>query len=83
MGATNVPITGNFTIQYLLTTSANPTNGGTVTQASATSFGPYYTAGTLVTLFETPSSGYAFAGWSGACSGTWSLFRHHERAGFR
>jgi hypothetical protein len=31
-----------------------------------------YTKGTQVTLAATPSSGYGFSGWSGACSGTGS-----------
>lgn len=74
VGSTNVPITGNFKIQYLLTTSANPSNGGTVTQTGPTSNGPYFDAGTLVSVFESPAAGFTFTGWSGACSGTGACF---------
>ena len=74
VGASGVNITGNFTIQYLLTTSANPSNGGTVTQVSATSSGPYYDAGTLVTVFQSPAAGFTFTNWTGACSGTSACF---------
>ena len=56
VGASNVSITGTFQTQYLLTTSSNPSNGGTVTQTSVTSNGPYYAAGTLVVVFEAPSA---------------------------
>jgi Divergent InlB B-repeat domain len=31
-----------------------------------------YASGTVVTLSETPTSGYMFSGWSGACTGTGS-----------
>jgi hypothetical protein len=65
-----IGLTGTFKNQYLLTTSANPTNGGTVTQLSVNSNGPYYDAGTLVSVFESPAAGFSFTGWSGACGGT-------------
>jgi uncharacterized repeat protein (TIGR02543 family) len=74
VGASNVNITGAFTTQYLLTTSASPVNGGTVTQTGAVSNGPYYDAGSIVSVFETPAPGYAFSGWSGACNGTGACF---------
>ena len=46
---------------YPLTTAASPSNGGTVSLASGNS----YAAGTVVNLSATPSSGYAFSGWTG------------------
>ena len=70
VGASSVSITGTYVIQYLLTTSSNPSSGGTVTQSSVAGNGPYYTAGTLVLVFESPTAGYSFTGWNGACSGT-------------
>jgi uncharacterized repeat protein (TIGR02543 family) len=48
---------------YTLTTSAGL--GGTITPATTS-----YAAGTVVTVTATPSSGYTFAGWTGACTGT-------------
>ncbi|MDR2693187.1 MAG: InlB B-repeat-containing protein [Chitinispirillales bacterium] len=51
---------------YTLTTTANPSAGGTVTRnPDATS----YSAGTTVTVTATPASGYTFAGWSEAATG--------------
>ena len=69
VGASPITITGTFTTQYLLTTAASPGNGGSVTQVGPFSNGPYYDAGTLVTVFEQPSLGFVFTNWSGACSG--------------
>jgi hypothetical protein len=46
---------------YLLTTAANPANGGTVTPAS----GMYYAPGTIVNLKATPATGYVFFNWTG------------------
>jgi hypothetical protein len=53
--------TAYFNTAFLLTTSATPTSGGTVSPAS----GNYYTAGTSVLLTATPNSGYAFNIWTG------------------
>jgi predicted heme/steroid binding protein len=58
--------TANFTTQYQLTTSANPSNAGTVTPAS----GSFYNAGTSVQVTATPNSGQQFTGWSGDATGT-------------
>jgi uncharacterized repeat protein (TIGR02543 family) len=53
--------------QYTLTTTANPSAGGSITRSpNATSYAP----GTVVTLTATPASGYTFTGWSGGASGT-------------
>ena len=52
---------------YVLTTSANPSAGGSVSRSpNASSYSP----GTVVTLTATPASGYVFSSWSGGASGT-------------
>ena len=53
--------TASFNPAYLLTTAANPTNGGTVTPASGT----YYAAGTVVNLTAKAKTGYKFSNWTG------------------
>ncbi len=55
--------------------TVTPTGGGTVTSdrggiSCGTTCSQRYGSGTVVELTATPSSGWAFAGWSGACSGT-------------
>jgi uncharacterized repeat protein (TIGR02543 family) len=53
--------------QYTLTTTANPSAGGSIARSpNATSYAP----GTVVTLTATPASGYTFTGWSAGASGT-------------
>ena len=60
--ATGVPsYTASFGTSYLLTTTANPSNGGTVMPPSGT----YYAAGTPVNLTATPNANYAFSNWTG------------------
>jgi Bacterial Ig-like domain (group 3)/Divergent InlB B-repeat domain len=59
--AANSSYTASFATQYLLTTGANPSNGGSVTPAS----GSYYPASAQVNLTATPSSGYNFSNWTG------------------
>ena len=67
-------VTATFTrIEWTLTVSH--TGGGTVTSVPAGIFcgaacTAVYLDGTSVSLTATPSSGYRFAGWSGACTGT-------------
>ena len=52
---------GTAVTNYTLTTTANPTAGGSIARSpNATS----YAAGTVVTLTATPASGYAFTSWS-------------------
>jgi len=58
---------GNAT-QYQLITTESPLYGGSINPDC--SIGCLYDDGTPVTLTATPNSGYTFAGWSGACSGT-------------
>jgi len=50
---------------YTLVVNVTPAGTGQVTPA-----GGVFSAGSTVALTATPQSGYAFAGWSGACSGT-------------
>jgi uncharacterized repeat protein (TIGR02543 family) len=58
-------VIANFSpVQFTLTTSASPSNGGNVTG------GGTYTVGTAVILIATPSSGFVFTGWSGDASGS-------------
>jgi sugar lactone lactonase YvrE len=64
-GAPRASASVSFTAQFLLSTAA--TNGGTVSLSSG-----YQSAGSSVTLTATPSQGFAFAGWEGACAGTGS-----------
>ncbi len=59
VGASALNITGNFTLQHLLTTSAGP--GGSVTPSS----GQFYDAGSQVPLTATPAAGFVFSSWSG------------------
>ncbi len=63
------------TITYALTTS-NSGNGTITSSPSGISCGATcsasYDAGTSVTLSATANTGYTFAGWSGACTGTGS-----------
>jgi hypothetical protein len=53
--------TASFNTAYLLTTAANPTNGGTVAPPSGT----YYAPNTVVNLSATPNPNYAFYNWTG------------------
>ncbi|MCI9843526.1 InlB B-repeat-containing protein [Flavobacterium pectinovorum] len=59
---------GTTVTNYTLTTTANPTAGGTISRSpNATT----YAAGTVVTLTATPASGYTFTSWSnGATTAT-------------
>ncbi|MDE1869557.1 MAG: Ig-like domain-containing protein [Candidatus Micrarchaeota archaeon] len=66
-GISNCTLTANYTKQYFLTTSASPSVGGTVTPPSS-----WYNAGNSATLGETPSAGYAFNGWTGAGTGSYT-----------
>ena len=56
--------TATFQAQYLLITSAVPPSAGSVTA------GGYYTAGTSVTLTETPAGTLTFTGWSNGATTT-------------
>ena len=66
VGSSAVSVTGVFKTQYLLTASANPVAGGTV---SVDTPGPYYDFSTVVNVSEAPATGYTFTGWSSVCGG--------------
>jgi hypothetical protein len=42
--------------------------------AVGTSTGPYYDAGSVVSVFQTPAAGFNFTNWTGACSGASACF---------
>ena len=68
-------VTATFTAVFPLTVSLAGTGKGTVTSSPAgincpTTCNASFTSGTVVALTATPASGSAFAGWSGACTGT-------------
>ena len=65
VGSSAVSITGAYTIQYYLSTAASPSAGGFVSPASG-----YYNSGASVPVSATANTGYVFANWSGACSGS-------------
>lgn len=64
----NNPVTetAGWKTQYLLTTSVEPAESGSVTPNPV---GPWFDAGEFVTLTAVPNSGYQWAGWSGSLSG--------------
>lgn len=64
VGSSALSIIGNFQIQYMLRTSVAPAGGGSITPAAG-----FYNQGSPLTFTVAPASGYAFAGWFGACSG--------------
>ncbi|MEO7650145.1 MAG: DUF4214 domain-containing protein [Bryobacteraceae bacterium] len=57
-----------FTTQHLLTRTASPQNGGTLT-ANPTFVDGFYNAGTSVQLTAAANTGFSFSGFSGALSG--------------
>lgn len=62
-------VTANFQLQsnttkYTLTTTASPSDGGSISGEGT------YDAGSTPTLTATPAAGYIFTGWSGDASGT-------------
>jgi len=65
VGSTALTITGTYKAQYLLTTTASPTVGGSVLPITG-----YIDSGAPVTVTASANLGYAFASWSGDCSGT-------------
>jgi uncharacterized repeat protein (TIGR01451 family)/uncharacterized repeat protein (TIGR02543 family) len=63
-------VTANFAqITHNLTVAVSPIGGGTTNPAVGVHTYPY---GTVVTVTATPTTGYTFASWSGACTGSGS-----------
>ncbi len=64
-------VTSTPTVCYSLTTAVNPANSGAITASPAPNCaGGTYTQGTAVTLSAAPNTGYQFASWSGAATGS-------------
>ena len=57
--------TATFNTQFYLTTTANPSAGGTISPASG-----WYNSGAVVPVSATPNPNYQFSGFTGALSGT-------------
>ncbi len=66
--STATTYTAYFTTQYTLTTTASPTAGGSVSPSCGS--GCWYNSGATVAVTATANTGYTFANWSGACTGT-------------
>ena len=60
-----IDYTVTFNTGYLLTTSANPSQGGTIAPASG-----FYPANSVLNLTATANPGYEFAGWTGNVAST-------------
>lgn len=67
VGATAITITGTYNTQYQLTTNASPAAGGSVSPLTG-----FYDANVPLGVTAVANGGYAFASWSGACSGNGS-----------
>ena len=59
-------VTVNWTTQYMLTTTASPSAGGTIDPPGAN----WYNSGATVQLTANANAGYVFANWSGDLSGS-------------
>jgi hypothetical protein len=57
--------TATFNTGYLLTTAANPSNGGTISPASG-----YFAANSILPLTATGNPGYVFTSWTGNVAST-------------
>jgi len=64
--ASTTTYTASFATQYTLTTSANPSGGGTINPAGAI----WGNSGQSVSISATANTGYRFVGWSGDLSGS-------------
>ena len=59
--------TANYTTQYLLTTAASPSAGGSVSPTTE-----WVNYAYLVTISQSPAAGYAFSDWVGTGAGSYS-----------
>ncbi|HVA82864.1 MAG TPA: hypothetical protein VNF06_01745, partial [Candidatus Aquilonibacter sp.] len=63
----NCTLNATYITQYYLTTAASPVSGGSVTPLSG-----WFNSGNSITLHETPSAGYAFNGFTGVGTGSYT-----------
>lgn len=61
MPATDTTVTANFSTAYSVSSTANPTNGGSVSPSGS---GQWYGAGTQVSFSATPAANYSFTSWN-------------------
>jgi hypothetical protein len=64
----NAAVTANFIQVFVLTTSASPSEGGTLSPSGANG----YITGAQVPVTASANSGYTFSNWSGDCTGSGS-----------
>jgi Zn-dependent metalloprotease len=64
--SSSTTFTANFTTQFSLTTSVNPSGGGWVTPSGTN----WYSNGQTVSVLASANAGYSFSNWSGDLSGS-------------
>jgi len=64
--SSSTTFTANFTTQFSLTTSVNPSAGGVVTPSGTN----WYNSGQTVSVSASANAGYSFSNWSGDLSGS-------------
>ncbi len=63
----NIEVMVTYTEEFYLETSASPSGGGTVNPASG-----WFVAGTTVTIYANPNSGFTFVKWTGTGQGSYT-----------